>query len=648
MIKRKLDNWTCFNENKIQKQLKNVTIVSFDIFDTLIKRDVVKPIDVFKVVEKISGYEGFAQKRVLAENIARNKTNKNEISLQDIYECLGVSEYDKEKLMEVEIDCEIKISAPNLDMISFFNRCKEFKQVILVSDMYLTRDVIEKILKKNQVMGYQKFYLSNEVDKTKLNGELFKFVLNDLQIKADKILHIGNSFRADYLAPKKFGIKSLKCATYKNRLQRKYSNVLNGNILNFELLNNFLNNHTPNTTDTYYKFGYEVFGPLLYGFIRWLYKEARDKGIEQIFFLSRDGYVMKQLYEELDLSIPSFYLEVSRRSLRVPTFNKKQLFNEIIQSLTVPNMSNLVQILDSFGLEPIEYEKEIKECGLSFEEPLKRDNLINNNKFKNLFEVIKEDIFANANKERENFIAYIKQFNFNKKSAIVDIGWGGSMQKYLEETLREIGINTDIIGYYVGLTLKSKENLLPQGFIAKGFAFDCLNRDDFELESSYIGLIETMFLEQRGSVKNYSQIGNKVIANRYDYEYLVDGKYLKEASFVSNIQKGALQFSNDFNGSLADEIINFDNRIMYGNMHEVGENPTSLNIKQFGKFEFFNCGDRVYLANPNNIIKYCLHPKCLKKDLYDSQWKIGFLKALFHIRLPYRRLFSVLRRIANK
>ena len=48
----KLDNWTSGDGEKLKKLIDRAEWVSFDIFDTLLKRDVPTPVDVFSIVEK--------------------------------------------------------------------------------------------------------------------------------------------------------------------------------------------------------------------------------------------------------------------------------------------------------------------------------------------------------------------------------------------------------------------------------------------------------------------------------------------------------------------------------------------------------------------------------------------------------------------
>ena len=635
--------------SKYKQKVSDYKYISFDIFDTLLKRDVKEPTDVFRLVNELCQHriEDFSTLRKEAEVHAREKKASGEVTLEDIYAEIPASSNLKELYQKEELDCELRISTPNRDLKGFYNYCVQHKKVVLVSDMYLPRTEIVDLLKKNEIIGYEKLYLSCDLDKTKAAGDLFDYVCDDLGIAKNEILHIGNAFRADYLSPEKKGIASIKVPTYYNRMQREYPDTMGADSFSYDLLNAFINNHVPRSKDKYFRFGYEVFGPLLYGFVNFIYQDAKKENIKQIVFLSRDGFIMKKMYDLLGLDIPAVYMEVSRRSLRVPSYHRNMSYEEMVSTLTVPNMTNIVELFDSFGLNADDYKQLIQDSGYTYDEQIKRDRLIEDDKFKKLFELIREDIFDNADSERDAYLAYIRQFDFSKPTALVDIGWGGSMQMYLTKALRSLGVEPHIKGYYVGLTLKSRENLGEIGLPAVGYAFDCLNREDEELESSYIGLIESMFLEQNGSVKKYKFCADHVEAVRYPYEYRTGNGLMQEAVAVGKIQDGALRFGREFYGTINAQLIHNDYRTMYCHMHDVGAYPVRKNIEQFGSFKFFNCGNQVYLASPRNLLAYVEHPKDLKKDIYDCQWKMGFLKALLKAELPYDRIYGVLRKKAN-
>lgn len=648
-LRQYLANWSSLSPEKYKSIADKYKVISFDIFDTLLKRNVSEPKDIFLATGIVCKHQmqDFKELRIAAEARAREKKPSGEVTLDEIYNELPGTDEVRRQYKDAEIQCELQLSTRNPDLSGFYDYCVKTKTVVLTSDMYLPRSVIEELLDRNGISGYRKLYISCEVDKSKSRGDLFDYVCSDLNVRRSDMLHIGNAFKADYLTPKKKKIASIKTPTSMNRMQRLYQNSMDADGFKYSVMNAFINNYTPVRKDQYFQFGYEVFGPLLYGFVNNMYHDAKEKGIRQIMFLSRDGYIMKKLYERLGYDISDIYLEVSRRSLRVPNYHKGMTYEDMVSSLTVPNMTNVVEIFDSFGLNANDYQEIIRAAGYAFDEQIKRDNLKDDSRFKGVYDQVSEAIFSNAEKERVDFLKYINGFDFTIPTAIVDIGWGGSMQMYLTKTLNQLGIKPDISGYYVGLTLKARENLGKNNLEGYGYGFDCLNRDDPELESSYIGLIESMFLEQSGSVKRYESYGETTKAVRYPYEYLTNSGLMPEAKAVDSIQNGALAFAKDFHNTLADSIIGNDYRVMYCHMHDVGDLPTTLNIKEFGRFKFFNCGNEVYLSNPKPLLHYLHDIKGLKHDIYDCQWKMGFLKALFKLPISYEKLFAILRKAAN-
>ena len=76
---------------KITKKISRYDNVSFDIFDTLIKRNCEKPDDIFEISQKrynnISNAKisNFRNLRINAEIEARNTSKDEEITLSDIY-----------------------------------------------------------------------------------------------------------------------------------------------------------------------------------------------------------------------------------------------------------------------------------------------------------------------------------------------------------------------------------------------------------------------------------------------------------------------------------------------------------------------------------------------------------------------------------
>lgn len=194
-------------ENFILRKYKNI---SFDIFDTLIERDVSDPSDIFTLVENETGEPDFRIKRIQAEKIARNKSLSKEVNIDDIYCEYNAERESSENLKDVELKLEAEHIHVKKSMIAFYERCMaENKNVFLVSDMYLKAKFIDDLLKKCDIYGYKKLYVSCEYKKNKVTSELFNTLLKDEGIMKNDIVHFGDSPKADLVGAWKAGIFSV-------------------------------------------------------------------------------------------------------------------------------------------------------------------------------------------------------------------------------------------------------------------------------------------------------------------------------------------------------------------------------------------------------------------------------------------------------
>ena len=107
------------------------------------------------------------------------------------------------------------------------------------------------------------------------------------------------------------------------------------------------------------------------------------------------------------------------------------------------------------------------------------------------------------------------------------------MQRYLRQAINLMRQDIDISGYYMGVAPFCKKNTkLDPGLDLNGYLFDFNhNKDDCDMRSSFVGMFESLFLEQNGSVKKYViQSDGYTKAERYPYEYKENGKISFEAN----------------------------------------------------------------------------------------------------------------------
>lgn len=396
----------------------------------------------------------------------------------------------------------------------------------------------------------------------------------------------------------------------------------------------------------YYDFGYAKFGPLLWGYSHWLLDNIVERRINKVFFFSRDGLIMQKAFNLISGSekIECHYLEVSRRSLRVPVLWKDLSVENLLTMLSPSKAISIQSIFDGIGLPISSYVNVIHKYGFSTNTVFYRSEILKNQNLMSMYKELSVDIKNNSLIEYELLKKYLTQNNINGKFAVVDIGWSGGMQRFLQTTLNTMGIDNEIFGFYTGIASYYKRNISTEKLNLNGYLFDFSHdKSAVDIRSSYVGLYELLFLETKGSVKNYTEDKNgKIVAVRYPYEY-ADGKgLLNEAKCIGVVQTAALDYVKTKEN---DNAVIPSKKELCKPLINAGARPSSEALKLFADFRFFDEGVCNYLAKPKGLVYYLFHPNRLKKDFYASRWKTGFLRKLFRVPISYQSLYNFLKRL---
>ncbi len=621
-----------YSFERITKKIKHYDVVSFDIFDTLIKRNVSSPTDVFYLAAQKCFSEdllvsSFEQARIEAEKIARSNKNKEEIGLTEIYEELDNRFTDySESLKQMEIETEIEVSYSNPVMKKVYEWCvRNNKRIILITDMYLDKTVIEEILNKNGYIGHYSIFVSSEIGLQKSTGNLFRFVMQEQQIEGKKWIHIGDSLKGDYLGPKRNGISAIRIASNPSRTQ--YIKKIRKTSLVWNSLEELLSGHLIGNETSYYRYGLEALSPLISGFCIWLHNKAINERIDTLFFLSRDGFLLQKAYKELygSKAIKNSYLYISRRALRLPVFYMCESLREFISYIPQNKFFTKNEIFDLFGLNSTSMDLLWEKSGFSEDELLLSNTLIDNSKFLRFYSQIERECKKKSKEYIEILIEYLKENGFEGNIGIVDIGWNGTIQKSLSRIIGFMGKNINLRGYYVGLTEESERELKGHGFIPS----------HYKPQVATAGLFEYPFLAQEGSVEIIKRVNDSVVPQLYLYEYEND---IDNKRFVNEIQKGVIDGVRILQNSKG-IIEKLSSEEAYRTLWRITKNPSYKESIIFGDMRFFD-GSSNYLAKPQQLWKYCYKPKMLLKDFSNSGWKIGFLKRMFVIPFPYATLLE--------
>lgn len=630
---------------KWEDAVKQAEVISFDLFDTLVKRNVVKPEDIHKLVQREffrqTGIEleNYAERRVAAEKSARKNSRKEEICLNDIYDALcGVSDEWKNKLKEIEKQVEIEICTPNLPMQDVYKKALNAgKHIIFTSDMYLDEVTIRQILCKCGYERYEKLYLSSSFGLCKSRGSIYKIIKRDCGLYKQNILHIGDNVKADYVIPKKNGINALMVDGQPELLRywKKSDRKRVEDQFLYQRLYCFLNNQVGNDYNDAEAIGYEILGPILLGYCKWLNQKIKADNIEKIFFLSREGKIFQDAFRILypECEIEQSYLHVSRQALTVPLLADAVDFDEmaeIIKHLVhVPTISIIPAICmlnQKIFLERIHQE--------NLKATTRIDEILDEKKIK-LYSII-QDLGKNEfNHQKECIIKYLKENRFTGNIAVADIGWSGTMQKAMQIYTGDC--NTRLQGYYLGVR-NIGSNKQYAGLLRHGYLFSRKRNEKYNLMMRFTTeIIELLFLNTTGSVLRYGVENEHIIPILDNPEY--EGK---EGLFIKSVQRAAFDF---LKGVKKDTLLMRETKvpedIIMSAYWRFAIQPDMSVLKIFNDFQVLNGKVRTILPE-HGILYYLVHISELKKDFEESSCKLFFLKKIFKVNLPYFMFLKML------
>ncbi|MCR5294934.1 MAG: hypothetical protein K6E30_07160, partial [Lachnospiraceae bacterium] len=560
----------------------------------------------------------------------------------------GLSPAERDELADRELSAERLFITVSPEMQLLYRRCREAgKRVFFISDIYLPEAFMTELLSAFGLQDCDGLYVSSRFRLTKRTGRLFAELRRREQIRPGSWIHIGDSFESDFRIPRKMKIKAIHIPARTIRSDFVRMDPKAG--LKERVLKAFINNHI-SCGDPYYEFGFACFGMFLWGYVNWIAANARRDGIGTLFFLSRDGFLMKEAFDICcgEGGIRSAYLEVSRRSLRVPTLWLHCRYEWLLDMLTPSMRVPLSSFFDGIGLPLTEYLPLAASHGFEAGSCFERKGLSENEGLRALFEELRPAILENSKKEFSLLSDYLKEQGVGGRFGIVDIGWSGSMQRFLLDALDELGIPASIKGYYVGLADYYKRNeKYRKDLDLSGYLFDFKkNPKDYDCRQSFVGLFETLFPEQKGSVERYEKHGSEgARAVRLPYEYASDGRSASEKEPLEALQRGALDFCRQISAHPFLSSGDFSPKLLFRELYHAGTDPSGRMLAMFGDFRFIDEKETSRLAAPKALSAYIRDPGSLRNDFLKSRWKTGFLKRLFKVKLPYQKLYLLMRRL---
>lgn len=314
------------------KTVRKADIISFDIYDTCICRACGSPRNVFYLLAtEVLGEEvdfcrilDFIQIRENGEKHARSNGKKGDITIADIYaycDFSAITNLSADEIRNKELELESRQAMPikeTWDLIYEYH--KAGIKICYISDMYLPEAFLLNLLQKYDFwQDGDELFVSGVVGLTKSSGDLFRYIADGKQLTNARWIHYGDNINSDVKIPRKEGIKPVKVSYDYTVYEKSYLNHF-GIKDNLSLLAGVCRGiRLMCGSDTKYAVSSNIAAPILVLYVYELMSDAKKRGIERLFFLSRDGYLLyetalllrKYFFSELELS----YLYISRASL---------------------------------------------------------------------------------------------------------------------------------------------------------------------------------------------------------------------------------------------------------------------------------------------------------------------------------------------
>lgn len=645
---------------------QEVDLFILDVFDTSLIRRVLNPEDVFIFLEQWAvkkwgmQMHKFASLRIRAESESRDyiklvESRRDGIKIEDIYRSLGKLRPDwidkLEELMQQELYYEEVLLVRNPLVYALYERARDKKiSICFDSDNYLNREFLCKQLNECGYKSFDRIYLTNEHELEKFSGELVNHYGKEVKVPYNKILHIGDNYFCDvkhyrdldmraYVVPHYSRLFSARCTYYKkilnsfNKQPQPALSLLMG-IQKNRWGQKFYKGEG-SCVEVLEDIGFQVVGPVFYGFVEWVIESALAKEAEIVFFIARDAAFLKKIFDKIvrsrGLTIRSEYLLASRRALVLPGWS--DFSDSGIEAFVHENAEIALEVLSERGVDVSYFEKLLMASQRRYS--LKESELYKRRlkELSNMLIKHKDFLIEASREEKVCYMEYLKSFKLEEKEVVMavdSVSWGVSFVR-LTSLFENINPRLKIYGQLVMIHESAKTFLEKSGNVeACGYLFDYSPfGDDYKDFMEFAYLVELFLSTEEGSLRRM----RRNVEGHVEPDFYVNNKIGDFYSKIKHVQDGARQFIEEVlstEEALGELVLYPEHMRML--LSDFISDPEYLHLKLLGEIEYSGNiveDEGLFFAKPRASLLYLFNIGYLFEDFERSHWRKAF-----YLQLP--------------
>jgi FMN phosphatase YigB (HAD superfamily) len=591
----------CYSQSALVRRgralARDVDVVSFDMFDTLLVRrthnpDLVK-LPVARYVSSLARAAGHdwdwrqvQEKRDQLEQAMRARTGERYADhearypdyMADTLHAIFGDAADEALLARVtdyEMAMENTMLVPRREIVAWLQELAAAgKRVFVLSDIYLPAAHLGRLLGHAGILEHvEKVISSADSFLAKASGLAYPHVAENEGIDTSRWLHVGDNAISDGFRPVEHGIRSLLIQDAEEHRRRAIAArhyfyslrrpFWRGRAIQ-QLMAPLEAENVPRSA--LYREGYNFLGPIIAMYIHYVAERCREKGISKLFFLSREGWMFKQVWEKTmpvlypDGKLPTIeYLYVSRQALAGASCAHEGMTQAKADIVFLPAGNRCFRdVCRVFSLDPDSMTPHLARHGLDLDSVLSPAHEGFHVDHRRAFETLirdpgyQEAVKSQSRRANEALQRYLESLGFfdQQDVALVDVGWLGTIQRFLHGAIAHRADRPNLHGMLLGASHGIPYPTSPDNAI-EGFIFD---RERFDFAASAILYARDLFEEAcrapyptLNAYEPGEDGGHRLVFRTMDDD-IGKGEQAQDR-FYADLQQGVLDAAGRFGGA---------------------------------------------------------------------------------------------------